>query len=50
MATLLNEKKMSIDEIAIKANLPMSIVSTQLLLLEFKGVIKQFPGKKYEIV
>ena len=50
MATLLNEKNMSIDEIAIKANLPMSIVSTQLLLLEFKGVIKQFPGKKYEVV
>ena len=50
MATLLNEKKMSIDEIAIKANLPMSIVSTQLLLLEFKGVIKQFPGKKYEVL
>jgi len=50
MATLLNETNMSIDEIAIKANLPMSIVSTQLLLLEFKGVIKQFPGKKYEVV
>jgi len=50
MATFLNEKNMSIDEIAIKANLPMSIVSAQLLLLEFKGVIKQFPGKKYEVV
>ena len=50
MATFLNEKNMSIDEIAIKANLPMSIVSTQLLLLEFKGVIKQFPGKKYEVL
>jgi DNA processing protein len=50
MAVLLNETNMSIDEIAIKANLPMSIVSTQLLLLEFKGVIKKFPGKKYEVV
>lgn len=50
IATLLNESNISIDEIAIKANLPMSIVSTQLLLLEFKGVIKQFPGKKYEVV
>jgi len=50
LTTLLNETNISIDEIAIKANLPMSIVSTQLLLLEFKGVIKQLPGKKYEVV
>ena len=50
MTTLLNETNISIDEIAIKANLPMSIVSTQLLLLEFKGVVKQLPGKKYEVV
>ncbi len=50
MATFLNETNISIDEIAIKAHLPMSVVSTQLLLLEFKGVIKQLPGKKYEVV
>ena len=46
MATLLNETNMSIDEIAIKANLPMSIVSTQLLLLEFKGSYKTVPRQK----
>ena len=47
---IFNLTKNGIDEIAIKANLPMSIISTQLLLLEFKGVIKQLPGKKYEVV
>jgi len=50
MATLINETNIGIDEIAIKANLPMNIISSQLLLLEFKGVIKQLPGKKYEVV
>ena len=50
MTALLNETNICIDEIASKANLPMSIISTQLLLLEFKGVVKQLPGKKYEVV
>ena len=50
MTALLNETNIGIDEIASKANLPMSTISTQLLLLEFKGVVKQLPGKKYEVV
>lgn len=38
-----------IDEIANALKLPMSSVSTQLLMMEFKGIIKQVPGKKYEL-
>ena len=30
MATLLNETNIGIDEIAVKANLPMSIVSSSI--------------------
>lgn len=41
-------KSISIDEIAAASKLPMSKVSTQLLMLEFKGLIKQLPGKLYE--
>lgn len=50
LAALDDETNITIDQIAVKANLPISIVSTQLILLECKGVIKQFPGKKYEVV
>jgi len=50
MATLIEETCIGIDEVAIKTNLPMSVVSSQLLLLEFKGMVKQLPGKKYDVV
>ena len=39
----------SIDDIAYSLALPISQVSTQLLMLEFKGLIKQLPGKLYEL-
>jgi len=39
----------SIDEITITSGLVMSVVSTQLLMLEFKGIIKALPGKKYTL-
>ncbi|MFT5601777.1 MAG: DNA processing protein [Flavobacteriales bacterium] len=39
----------SIDEVMIASGMPMSTVSTQLLLLEFKGIVRQLPGKKYEL-
>jgi len=40
---------LSIDEIALELDFPMSKISTQLLMLEFKGMVKQLPGKKYEL-
>ena len=43
-------KSPSIDDIAHSLQLPISQVSTQLLMLEFKGLIKQLPGKIYELV
>ena len=48
MEFLVKEKSTSIDEIAFSSKLPISQVSTQLLMLEFKGLIKQLPGKIYE--
>ena len=48
---LLNEKeKLSIDEIALKALLPMSKTSSILLSLEFKGLVRSLPGKIFEII
>lgn len=50
LGTLQSSTKISIDEIAVLSALPMSTVSTQLLMLEFKGIVKQLPGKKYEMI
>lgn len=47
---VMEHKKPSIDDIANSLQLPISQVSTQLLMLEFKGLIKQLPGKIYELV
>ena len=39
----------SIDEIMLASKLPMSKVSAELLMLEFKGLVKQLPGKMYQM-
>lgn len=42
-------QSISIDEIAVNLKAPISQVSTQLLMLEFKGLVQQLPGKIYEL-
>lgn len=39
----------SIDDIALSTSMPMSKISTDLLMMEFKGIVRQLPGKKYEL-
>ncbi len=39
----------SVDEISIKAKLPMSKTTAILLSLEFKGLVKSLPGKLYKL-
>lgn len=39
----------SIDEIAVCVSMPISKVSSQLLMLEFKGIVQQLPGKIYQL-
>jgi len=46
---VLNVKPASIDEISIETGFAMSKTSTQLLMLEMKGLVKQLPGKVYEL-
>ncbi len=40
----------NVNEIAVQLKLPFSKLSSQLLEMEFKGVIKCLPGGKYRIV
>jgi DNA processing protein len=48
IAVLKEKGKISIDEICILANMPMSKVSVLLLTLEMNGLIRPLPGKVFE--
>lgn len=47
---LKNNAVLNIDELAAQLELPMSKVSTDLLMMEFSGLISQLPGKQYELL
>ncbi len=49
VSNLDNSESTSIDELANRIKLPISKVATQLLMLELRGIIKQLPGKKYQL-
>ena len=48
---ILREHKapLAIDELTIKANLPMSMLAMNLLNMEMQGYIRSLPGKTYKI-
>lgn len=47
--TIRDVETISLDQLAINLKLPVSKVSSSLLTLEFKGLIKSLPGKVYKI-
>lgn len=50
VAILKKEESLGIDTLCLKAAMPMSKVSPVLLNLEFEGVVKSLPGKRYSLV
>ena len=51
LVTILRETGIvAIDLLAIKANMPVSKVSSLLLGLEFSGLLRSLPGKVYELI
>ncbi len=42
--------ELTIDLISIHANMPVSIVSAQLLTIELAGLVRSLPGKVYKLV
>jgi DNA processing protein len=46
---LRQHKTIDIDSLAIQLNRPVSKVSATLLELEFKGIVRSFPGKQYQV-
>lgn len=48
---ILQEKEFeNIDLIALKAKISVSQISTDLLNLEFAGIVKSLPGKRYKLI
>ena len=49
---IFNEEKSAflIDEISFKTQLPINKVANLLLQMEFKGIIKALPGKKFRLI
>lgn len=50
IAEILKEGPTSVDIISIKAKIPMSKTTANLLSLEFKGIVKSLPGKIYQLI
>ncbi|OON69482.1 DNA-processing protein DprA [Hymenobacter sp. CRA2] len=50
LEVLLAHKEKQIDELSWQAQLPINQVSTLLLGLEFRGVVRALPGKKFALV
>jgi len=46
---LQHNEHLSIDQISLKLQFPVSKVSSLLLNLEFKGLVKSLPGKSYKL-
>ena len=48
----LKEKKgaVMIDELSFQSAIPLGILSSVLLNLEFKGLVSSLPGKQYKLV
>ena len=40
---------MVIDELSWKSQIPLNKLASQLLNLEFNGIVKTLPGKKYRL-
>jgi len=50
IVTILKEKQqLPVDDLCLFCKLPMSIVSSALLTLEFAGIVKSLPGKVYRL-
>ena len=47
---VLREGDCRVDEISLKAEMPMSTVASELLQLEFEGVVRCLPGKVYTLI
>ncbi|WP_373398045.1 hypothetical protein V8V91_26825 [Algoriphagus halophilus] len=47
---LKDQGESEIDLISLKTEIPLGMLSSKLLALEFEGIVKSLPGKKYKLL
>lgn len=47
---LVESKELEIDQLAFQMEIPLSLLASKLLNMEFQGLIRSMPGKKYKII
>ena len=47
---LVESKELEIDQLAFRMEIPLSILASKLLNMEFQGIIRAMPGKKYKVI
>jgi len=47
---LLDKGESEIDQISYQTEIPLGMLSSKLLSLEFEGIVKSLPGKKYKLL
>ncbi|HSF53770.1 MAG TPA: DNA-processing protein DprA [Algoriphagus sp.] len=47
---LLEKGESEIDQISYQTEIPLGMLSSKLLSLEFEGIVKSLPGKKYKLM
>ncbi|MBN7815971.1 DNA-processing protein DprA [Algoriphagus pacificus] len=47
---LIEKGTAEIDQISIQTDIPLGLLSSKLLSLEFEGIVKSLPGKKYTLL
>ena len=50
LQSLIENKELEIDQLSWLTHIPLSLLASKLLHLEFQGLIKTLPGKKYRMV
>lgn len=50
LKALIENKELEIDQLSWMTRIPLSQLASKLLHLEFQGIIKSLPGKKYRVV
>ena len=47
---LSEQEQLSLDELSVKSSKPLSLLKSELLNLEFKGIVKSLPGNAFKLI
>ncbi|MDR7129640.1 DNA processing protein [Algoriphagus sp. 4150] len=50
LGLLMEKEEVEIDSLSVATEIPLGMLSSKLLALEFEGIVKSLPGKKYKLL